>query len=430
MGDSPELTSWHEARWQLPDFADLAPSIVRALAHEVPAYAEADDTTLATTLPTAVATLLEQLSRTEQVPGAADVEAAPAPGILDLAEAFGRRAASVDRSLDTLLAAYRVGGRVVWQFLSGSAVAARLPPDLLADLATRVFSLVDQLSAASARGFHEQVGEPERERTRRRAHLAQVLTTPGTGPAEVREAAGAAGWSLPDSLVCVLVPLNRVPAARAAAPSAVLEATVAPGLAALLVPLTRRGPEYHAEASAPGWFRVLTSLASAQAPVVVGPAGPWERCPEGVAAAVRLRGLVASGLVRASGATERAGVFSAGDHLAPLLLGADPLLAEQLVHRRLGPLLRRGGSGTRRLVETLLVWSAHHGRREEAAHALHVHPQTVRYRMGLVREALGADVDDPQVRPDLTMACRIYLGYLATGDGPGEGPGGGDGGQG
>ncbi|MDT5289238.1 MAG: hypothetical protein QOF88_4127, partial [Mycobacterium sp.] len=50
------------------------------------------------------------------------------------------------------------------------------------------------------------------------------------------------------------------------------------------------------------------------------------------------------------------------------------------------------------------AWLLHHGRRDDVAAALFVHPQTVRYRMGQLRELFGDDLADPRVVEDLTVA--------------------------
>jgi DNA-binding PucR family transcriptional regulator len=58
------------------------------------------------------------------------------------------------------------------------------------------------------------------------------------------------------------------------------------------------------------------------------------------------------------------------------------------------------------LSETLLAWLDHQGRVPEIAAALNVHPQTVRYRLGRLRELFGAQLDDPQVRFELALVLR------------------------
>ena len=57
-----------------------------------------------------------------------------------------------------------------------------------------------------------------------------------------------------------------------------------------------------------------------------------------------------------------------------------------------------------KLEETLRSWLLHMGRREAVAEALFVHPQTVRYRVGQLREAFGDKLDDPVWVRDLVVA--------------------------
>jgi len=42
----------------------------------------------------------------------------------------------------------------------------------------------------------------------------------------------------------------------------------------------------------------------------------------------------------------------------------------------------------------------------EIAASLHVHPQTVRYRLGRLRECFGSALDDPEARFELMLALR------------------------
>ena len=62
-------------------------------------------------------------------------------------------------------------------------------------------------------------------------------------------------------------------------------------------------------------------------------------------------------------------------------------------------------AGTRaRWEETLAVWLRTMGDRQETARALHVHPQTVRYRVGQLRTLFGDALDEPRARLRLTLA--------------------------
>jgi len=57
-----------------------------------------------------------------------------------------------------------------------------------------------------------------------------------------------------------------------------------------------------------------------------------------------------------------------------------------------------------KLTETLRAWLLHHGRRDEIAEELFVHPQTVRYRMGQLRELYGDRLTDARTVLELTVA--------------------------
>jgi DNA-binding PucR family transcriptional regulator len=84
----------------------------------------------------------------------------------------------------------------------------------------------------------------------------------------------------------------------------------------------------------------------------------------------------------------------------------DPELVASLAAVRLAPLDALRDSSRERFAETLLAWLQHRGERQHVAAALHVHPQTVGYRLGKLREMFGAVLDDPQGRFELEVALR------------------------
>jgi DNA-binding PucR family transcriptional regulator len=92
-----------------------------------------------------------------------------------------------------------------------------------------------------------------------------------------------------------------------------------------------------------------------------------------------------------------------------LIVHADPSLLAELAELRLAPLSGRSDHSRARLRETLAAWLDHHGNVPETARALHVHPQTVRYRMTQLRELFGDALEDPQLRFELSLAVRARL---------------------
>ena len=108
----------------------------------------------------------------------------------------------------------------------------------------------------------------------------------------------------------------------------------------------------------------------------------------------------------------RAGVIPAGpvrcdQHLSTLLILADEDLAAVLHGRRLAPLARLRPAQRDRIAETLLAWLQLGENAAEVAQRLHVHPQTVRYRMRQIRELFGDQLCDPDRRFELQLALRI-----------------------
>ncbi len=94
------------------------------------------------------------------------------------------------------------------------------------------------------------------------------------------------------------------------------------------------------------------------------------------------------------------------EHLAMLILHTDRPLTDELLHRCLAPLLQLKESSRRRLAVTLLSWLEHRGERQRVAADLHIHPQTVGYRLTQLKTLFGAALDSPLARFELEMALR------------------------
>jgi DNA-binding PucR family transcriptional regulator len=91
------------------------------------------------------------------------------------------------------------------------------------------------------------------------------------------------------------------------------------------------------------------------------------------------------------------------DELARLVVHADPAALGALRERRLAPFAELTARSRERLLPTLASWLRHQGDRQQVADELGIHPQTVRYRVGLLRDVLGEALDDPQSRYELAL---------------------------
>jgi DNA-binding PucR family transcriptional regulator len=113
-------------------------------------------------------------------------------------------------------------------------------------------------------------------------------------------------------------------------------------------------------------------------------------------------------------ALARAGVIAVGgepvrcdQHLSTLLILADEDLARTLLSRRLAPLAGLRPGRQDRIAETLLAWLQFGENAAEVAHQMHVHPQTVRYRLRQIEELFGDQLRDPDRRFELQVALRV-----------------------
>ncbi|MER7475756.1 helix-turn-helix domain-containing protein, partial [Micromonospora sp. NPDC000018] len=130
------------------------------------------------------------------------------------------------------------------------------------------------------------------------------------------------------------------------------------------------------------------------------PARPWTRVAASYQRAIRALTL---GLRPA----DDGAALDTEEHLAELVLSTDPEGLADLRARVLAPLASLPSGTADRLAETLRSWLLHHGRRDDVAADLFVHPQTVRYRMGKLRELYGDRLADPATVLDLTLALAF-----------------------
>jgi hypothetical protein len=351
---------------------EVARDTVAAVIQEVPSYSGALQGPMGATINTAVQMALKGfLTVARQEVGT------PHRATLDGAYALGRGEARSGRSMDALLAAYRIGARVAWRGWSEAAAAAGMPAATLARFAELVFAYIDELSAASAAGHTDELATSGRVRERYLEQLAQGLLAESS-PEQLAALAERADWAPPTTLTAVLVPQAQVRAVLAAVDDRSLQVDVAEDAVVLA-----------ADLSTSGRARVLAALQGRTA--VVGPARPWSRVASSYRLAVRARDL-------------GEGLVDADQHLPALVLTADPEALTDLRSRALAPLDGLRPAAREKLEETLRAWLLHQGRREAVAAALFVHPQTVRYRMGQLRDLYGERLDDPEQVLHLVLA--------------------------
>jgi hypothetical protein len=385
------------ALWPL--LPDLADEVIAAIGAEVPIYARPLEGNFGLGVRRGTQDALKgflELLEGGQDRLAANSTRDGADGHRRVSFELGRGEVRQGRSLDALLAAYRVGARVTWRRCGAVASRLGLGGDDLVRLGELVFAVIDVLSAAAAEGYAREQSERAGELDRRRRRLGALLLAGGSSEATLEEAAAAAAWRPPQRLSAVVAsrpellrPLLAEPTALPAAEDqlavALVEDAEAPGRRALL--------EGVLDATTP-------AAGDASTPMAIGPAVAWQEVHRSVARAVAALGLLQNGVVPH-------GPVWTSDVLVPLVLHADPTVGADLVERVLAPLEELPAPTADRLADTLAVWLALAGARGAVAERLHVHPQTVRYRLGQLRELFGEDLDDPDRRFALMVALRL-----------------------
>ncbi|SDP32683.1 DNA-binding transcriptional regulator, PucR family [Pedococcus dokdonensis] len=376
---SPEVLA--RLKGALPSVASHA---VEAIIEEVPSYASARDYlvgNIETAVQVALGTFLSIAARS-------DDPSTPLGPARQASYNLGRGEARSGRSMDALLSAYRIGARVSWRGLSEESVRAGMDAEVLARFAELVFAYIDELSAASVAGHADELATAERVQQRELERLAIEMLR-GASDELVERRAERAGWELPRTVTVLLAPDAELHHARTMVDGRSLVLTEdVPGVdaredvAALIVPrltVTARR-------------RLVAALDSHD--VVLGPTRPWREAATSHQRALRGRAT----------RTTRRTAYDTEAHLADIVLGADPAALADLRAQALAPLADATPASRERLEETLRLWLLHRGRREPVAEALFVHPQTVRYRVGQLRELFGDALDDPRRVADLVIA--------------------------
>jgi PucR C-terminal helix-turn-helix domain len=294
------------------------------------------------------------------------------------------------RGLDELRAAFRTGTRAAWRGAAELALRAGVSAPVAIALAEAIFVYGDELATDVVEGYLRAQSDEAGERERRRRRLAALLLDGEAHDSEaIERAAELARWPVPRELAVLALAgedpgsvtrrldLDVLAGADAAGSWLILPDPGAPGRAAALGHALE-----HTECA----------LGPAVAPREAGRSLRWARLA---------LGLVGRGVLPSERPTR------IDDHLAQVIVLQDEGLAAALLARRLQPLDGLPARDRERLLQTLAAWLAHQRHTPAVAAELHVHPQTVRYRIGKLRGLLGDELESPDGRFELELALRI-----------------------
>lgn len=330
---------------------------------------------------------------------------------LDASELWRRLGESefqAGRDLEVLRAAFRTGTRALWREAATVAARAGMPTERVVALAEAIFVYSDELASDVVEGYLRAQTDEAGETERRRRWVAALLMDPGGLDLDaLGRAATLARWTVPRELAVLALGAQSPVLVTRRLGADVLVGTDADGVF-LVVPdpegpgrrglieralageLCALGPTVAVGESLRSlrWSRWLLALAERGA--ITAPAG----------------GVVGADDLAARPAPPRM-VLRAEDHLVDLIVLRDPELAAALVQARLGALASLPAKERVRLEQTLAAWLAHQRHTPAVAAQLHVHPQTVRYRIRQLRELLGGALDSPAGRFELELALRL-----------------------
>ncbi|MEU6378907.1 helix-turn-helix domain-containing protein [Streptomyces sp. NPDC046909] len=306
---------------------------------------------------------------------------------------LGRGVALEGRALEALQSALRVGGLHAWRLMGRTAEQLGLDSAVVSALGELAFRTVHEVAEAAAAGYAEAQLRRGDELERRRRRLLDLLLGEGPVAAEaVQDLAHGARWSVPGQVAVVAL----------AASADLRDADRPLAVAGALVDMESRPPRMLVpDPDGSGRFggRAFT-LALRGRPAAIGPTVPLAEAARSLHWATRALGLMGRGIL------PRQGVVRCAEHLSTLLLHGDEPMLAQLRSRVLAPLDTVAEGARGRLAETLLAWLLSGSNVPDVAARLHVHPQTVRYRLRQLEKLFGAALHDPGTRLDLILALR------------------------
>jgi hypothetical protein len=372
-------------RAELPGVAD---EIISEIRRVIPEYARSMDGPYGQAL---------QLGATQFVKTFIDLVAdpsAPKDSRDEICRQLGRNEAQEGRSMDGLHAAYRIGCQVAWRRIMKLGLRANLSATTIASLADAVFSYANELAALSVEGYTEaqrRSGAGLQEWRRRLLRL--ILEQPSVPRQGIDSLAEQADWPLPQAVTPVaLRPAPDPGRVRGGIP--LIDDDVLADLSAAQPLLLIPGPATQARQA-----ELAGALSCYHA--AIGLTVPLAMAADSLRWAQQALSLVESGTI------DDTPLIRCEDHLVTLWLLSDAKLADQVVQQQLGTLAHLTPHQRTWVTDTLGPWLEKRGTAAEIAELLHVHPQTVRYRIKQFEQAFGDRLSDPEARFALELAVRV-----------------------
>jgi hypothetical protein len=326
------------------------------------------------------------------------------PGIpIDAPRATGLRRADQGMAYADVLEAFRIGGRFIWETLVDHADDDTR--DILLRAAADIWAVTDELSSAVTDAYRSALVDRARRSEQLRSVLVGALLDGEATDAE-QDWQAATVLDLPRGEGYVVV------SAECASPGVEALPDVERALRRHNVAgAWRLDREHHEGLVVLPLAYDVTRLVGALTPLASGRVGVsrvFERLDHSHNACREAR------LAAASVSPDSTEVVRFDDHPLGVLLAGAPEATAALVHRELGPVLDLPRDEAAIILQTARTWLGAAGSTSTAAKVLHLHRNTVRYRLRRLEELVGRDLTHPveaaQVHVALEGARILGLG--------------------
>ena len=309
---------------------------------------------------------------------------------------FGRARARAGMPLAAVMAAYRTGARYLWECLAGTAAAVGASAEVITRAASDMWLILDTYTQDMADGHREETTAQAVAKQQQQSALVQAVLDGDLTDTSLWEAADVLQFPGRGSYVVIAA------------------AVAAPGRAAL--------PDIRQRLTAAGLVSAWTVSHASQTGIAATTADTLDT--ETVVEVLRdasvghvglsdpYRDLTGSGhaLRQARTAlracTERRRITAFGRHPLDVTTAAAAEVTADLAAVTLAGLDGLPAHDRTVLLETFAAWFHNRGSATAAAAHLHVHPNTVRYRLRRLEQHLGRSVDDPRHVAELSLAIR------------------------
>ncbi|MEU6994104.1 helix-turn-helix domain-containing protein [Streptomyces sp. NPDC046465] len=303
---------------------------------------------------------------------------------------FGRFEAYEGRSLDTMQAIFRLGTRLALNRAKRVLRRLNLPAGLMLSFADALLLYVDNLIEVSREGYLEARAEMEQGQDIQRQRLLKHLLSDVAAPrATLVELAERARWKLPEEVTPIAFSADGKPERGAVSED-------------VLVDLSSPLPHALIPGAVDECRRAFMDAAPRSIRAAVGLTVPLADAAESLQWARRALSLAEAGIL------DDTSYIYCEDHLVTLTLFADPGLISALARQQLAPLAGLTANQRDRLIHTLRAWLDTRGNVLQMAEMLHLHPQTVRYRLRNLEKVFG----DLLASPDRRFATEMVLRAL------------------